>query len=84
MISDLNGRNVRTLVNVAATSGQDPIFGLAIPDESTALVSVWNRVRIHLLLGQYAVFFRAGFILVQRVYLSPGFFATFQIILVGW
>ncbi len=52
MISDLNGRNVRTLVNVAATSGQDPIFGLAIPDEATALVSVWNRVRIHLLHGQ--------------------------------
>ena len=44
MISNLNGRNSETLVNVGAIVGQNPIFGLAIPDSRTALVSAWNMV----------------------------------------
>ena len=45
MISNLNGRNTDTLVNVGAIVGENPIFGLAIPDRRIALVSTWNMVQ---------------------------------------
>ena len=55
MISNLNGRNPATLVNVGAIVGQNPIFGLAIPDSRTALVSAWNMVISCTFAGNFAV-----------------------------
>ncbi len=45
MISNPDGRNAASLVNLGAAVGSNPIFGLAVPEPSTALVSVWNQVR---------------------------------------
>ena len=44
MISNRNGRNADTLVNVGAVVGQNAVFGLAVPDSRMALVSTWNMV----------------------------------------